>query len=67
MVAVIVRRAIGLFVTPSVEREVVRILVAAGPLNSICINTSLSSDEAPNRNQSGDIQRGPSVSYRTTR
>src|SRR5580765_5261409 len=28
---------------------------------------SFSSDDAPKRNQSGLIQRGPSVSYRTTR
>ena len=34
---------------------------------SSCISTSLRSDEAPNRNRSGVIQRGPSVSYRTTR
>jgi hypothetical protein len=31
------------------------------------MSTSLSSDDAPNLNQSGVIQRGPRVSYSTTR
>ena len=51
-----------------VDREVVGALVAAGALLARAASgTSLSRLLAPNRNRSGVIQRGPSVSYSTTR